>query len=434
MNKNTMFYLKCGKLYNGIDPEWKENWSILVKNDKIEKVGPEFECPESAQMIDLSDAAVTPGMIDAHMHMDYIDWHTIREEVYTTSEEAKTIAVIRTAQKALSRGFTTVRHMGGITSNGMGVLDVKRGIEKGYLDGCRIVAAPRFLCAAGSHGDLSQGFARNPEMGRIAQNLRLTLGAGKDFFVNAVREEIKYGADFIKIMATGGFFTPYDNPSQQQLNDEEMKAIIDTAHEWGKTVTAHVYSPEHIRKLVEYGIDGLEHCSLMDEETANLVEERGVYIVPTFCPYEEAVHYDPVLIKTKQEEYRIKLEYYKDKLQAGREVIKNCGCKLGYGTDMVATHQNYESGYEFKAWMESGMGTFRTLHAATQVNAQILQLDDKIGTLEPGKLADISAWKRDLMTDPYALLDCGFVMKEGVIYPTESCEDVDWDAIGRPGR
>ena len=225
MSKYT--YIICGKLYNGIDAEFKEGYKILVKDNKIEAVGREIPQPETAEVVDLSDATVTPGMIDAHMHMDYIDWHTIREEVYTTSEEAKTIAIIRTAQKTLSRGFTTVRHPGGITSNGFGVLDVKRAIEKGYITGSRIVAAPRFLCAAGSHGDLSQGFARNPELSNIVQNLRLSLGAGKDFFVNAVREEIKYGADFIKIMATGGFFTPYDNPSQQQMNDEELKAIME---------------------------------------------------------------------------------------------------------------------------------------------------------------------------------------------------------------
>ena len=110
-------------------------------------------------------------------------------------------------------------------------------------------------------------------------------------------------------------------------------------------------------------------------------------------------------------------------LQAGREVLKNCKCKMGYGTDFVATHQNYESGFEYKAWMDSGMGGFRALHAATKVNAEILQLDDKIGTLEVGKLADISAWKRDLLTDPYALLDCAFVMKEGLVYQTERCEE-----------
>ena len=422
MDKLT--YIICGKLYDGIEPEFKVNYKILVKNEKIEAVGCDIPQPESAQVIDLSDATVTPGMIDAHMHMDYIDWHTIRDEVYTTSEEAKTIACIRTAQKTLSRGFTTIRHTGGITSNGFGILDVKRAIEKGYITGSRIVAAPRFICSAGSHGDLSQGFARNPELSAITQNMRPILGAGKDFFVNAVREEIKYGADFIKIMATGGFFTPYDNPSQQQLNDEELQAVMNTAHEWGKTVTAHVYSPDHMKKLIQFGIDGMEHCSLMNEETAQMIADNDVYVVPTFCPYEEAVHYDPVLIKTKQEEYRIKLEYYKDALQAGREVIKNCKCKLGYGTDMVATHQNYESGFEFKAWMESGMGTFRTLHAATKVNSEILMLDDKIGTLEVGKLADIAAWKRDLMTDPYALLDCSFVMKEGIEYPTERCEEL----------
>lgn len=422
MDKLT--YIICGKLYDGIDSELKEGYKILVKNDKIEALGREMPKPESAEVIDLSDATVTPGMIDAHMHMDYIDWHTIREEVYSTSEEAKTIAIIRTAQKTLSRGFTTVRHVGGVTSNGFGVLDVKRAIEKGYITGSRIVAAPRFLCGAGSHGDMSQGFAKNPELSMIAQNLRLTLGAGKDFFVNAVREEIKYGADFIKIMATGGFFTPYDNPSQQQLNDEELQAIMNTAHEWGKTVTAHVYSVDHMQKLIKYGIDGMEHCSLMDEETAQMIADNGIYVVPTFCPYEEAVHYDPVMIQTKQEEYRIKLEYYKDALQAGREVIKNCKCKLGYGTDMVATHQNYESGFEYKAWMEGDMGGFRALHAATKVNAEILQLEDKIGTLEAGKLADIAAWKRDLLTDPYALMDCAFVMKEGISYPTEICEEL----------
>ena len=121
MSKYT--YIICGKLYNGIDAEFKEGYKILVKDNKIEAVGREIPQPETAEVVDLSDATVTPGMIDAHMHMDYIDWHTIREEVYTTSEEAKTIAIIRTAQKTLSRGFTTVRHPGGITSNGFGVLE-----------------------------------------------------------------------------------------------------------------------------------------------------------------------------------------------------------------------------------------------------------------------------------------------------------------------
>lgn len=413
--------LRCGRLYDGITPEWKTGQSILIEDDHIAEIGNVVNIPEEARIIDLTDCQVTPGMIDAHMHMDFFDWHTVREEVYSQSEEAKTLAIARCAKKALRRGFTTVRHVGGITSNSYGVLDVKHAIEKGYFAGSRIVAAPMFLCSAGSHGDLSQGFARNPLLSQKLQNERITLGTGKDYFVNAVREQVKYGSDFLKIMATGGFFTPYDTPIQQQLNDEELKAIMDTAHELGKTVTAHVYTNELMQKLISFGIDGMEHGSLMNRETAQIIEEKGIYLVPTFSPYEEAVHYDPEEIKKKQPEFRKKLELYKDALQAGREVICSSKIKLGYGTDFVANHQNYESGYEYEAWMSSGMHPFAALKAATSVNADILQLSDQIGTLEPGKLADISAWKRDLMQDKKALLDCAFVMKEGIQYQTESC-------------
>ena len=156
--------IRCGRLYDGRTEEWKQNQSILTDGPLIAAVGPEVPEPEGAQEIDLRDFQVTPGMIDAHMHMDYIDWHTIREEVYHTSEEAKTLAIARCARKALERGFTTVRHVGGITSNGYGVLDVNRAVERGYLPGARIVAAPVFFCTAGSHGDLSQGLARTPEL------------------------------------------------------------------------------------------------------------------------------------------------------------------------------------------------------------------------------------------------------------------------------
>ena len=264
--------LRCGRLYDGITPEWKTGQSILIEDDHIAEIGNEMNIPEGARIIDLTDCQVTPGMIDAHMHMDFFDWHTVREEVYSQSEEAKTLAIARCAKKALRRGFTTVRHVGGITSNGYGVLDVKHAIEKGYFAGSRIVAAPMFLCSAGSHGDLSQGFARNPLLSQKLQNESMTLGVGKDYFVNAVREQVKYGSDFLKIMATGGFFTPYDTPIQQQLNDEELKAIMDTAHELGKTVTAHVYTNELMHKLISFGIDGMEHGSLMNRETAQIIE------------------------------------------------------------------------------------------------------------------------------------------------------------------
>jgi imidazolonepropionase-like amidohydrolase len=420
MLKSRFKVLQCGWLFNGLQWEWNKNQKILVEGSRIAEIGPSVHVPEGTENIDLSDKYVTPGLIDAHMHMDYFDWHTVRKEVYESSEEAKTLAIARCANKALHRGFTTIRHLGGITSKGYGVLDVKKAINNGYIEGSRIIAAPLFLCSAGSHGDLSQGFAANPELSRTLQGERYTLGSGKNFFVNAVREQVKYGSDFLKIMATGGFFTPNDTPVQQQLNDEELKAIIGTAHELGKTVTAHVYTNELMQKLINFGIDGLEHGSMMNEETAAMIEEKGIYLVPTFTPYEEAVHYDPVAIKDKQPEFRRKLELYKDALQAGRKVICNSHIKLGYGTDLVANHQNYESGYEYVAWMRSGMNPFHALQAATKNNSEILGISDQVGTLEVGKLADISGWTSSPMTDEKALLNCGFVMKDGVCYTPES--------------
>ena len=412
--------LRCGCLYDGFTPEWKEGMSVLVADDRIEAVGTEVPCPEGAEEVDLTGCQVTPGLIDAHMHMDFRDWHTIRQEVYETSEEAKTLAVLRCAGKTLRRGFTAVRHMGGITGCGYGVLDVKRAVERGDFPGSRIIAAPMFLCTPGSHGDLSQGMARNPALSAQLQDERPTLGNGPDFFVRAVREQVKYGSDFLKIMATGGFFTPNDTPVDQQLNDAELEAIIRTAHEYRRTVTAHVYTPALMQKLIRLGVDGLEHGSLMDRETAEMIEARNIYLVPTFSPYEEAVHYDPEAIRDKQPEFRRKLELYKDALQKGREVIVKSRIRLGYGTDFVANHQNYESGWEYEAWMKSGMEPFRALKAATSTNAEILGLSDEIGTIEPGKKADVAAWRRDLMKDPRALLDCAFVMKDGIAYATES--------------
>ena len=137
--------IRCGLLYDGVTEEWKKDQQILVEDDRIVAVGTAVPAPEGTREIDLSAYQVTPGLIDAHMHMDFLDWHTIREEVYSTSEEAKTLAIARCAKKALLRGFTTVRHVGGITSKGYGVLDVKRAIAAGYLEGylrCSVVSDP----------------------------------------------------------------------------------------------------------------------------------------------------------------------------------------------------------------------------------------------------------------------------------------------------
>jgi len=247
--------------------------------------------------------------------------------------------------------------------------------------------------------------------------MNIGMGNGAEYFREAVRREIKFGSDFIKIMLSGGFFTPNDSPLDQQLSDEELYAIISTARGLGKSITAHVYHPPLMQKLVKFGITGIEHGSMMDEETADMIEKAGIYVVPTFLPYDEIIRLDEKNLAKKSPEFQAKLRKYSDKLKSGREVIINSKIKLGYGTDLVVVHQCYESWYEYDSWMKSGLDPFRALKAATSINAEILERENYIGSIEPGKYADISAWSKDLLNQSDALSECAFVMKEGKIYP-----------------
>ena len=408
----------CGKLYDGLKPELQPDMEILVEDKKISVVGRKLPAPPDAEIIDLTEATVTPGMIDAHVHPSFFDWRDVYKDPLYNSNGYRTLAVSHCVRKTLEGGFTTIRSLGWFTEDY--ILDVKRAIEEGYLQGSRMVVAPHVLGADGGHGDMTQVVRNNPVLTDYLRDSCYGLGCGPDFFAAAVRREKKLGADFIKIMATGGFSTPNDDPMYMELSDAELAAIFDTARSLGISVTAHAYGPEAIQKLISYGIQGIEHGALMDEKTARMMEESKTYLVPTFCPFEDAINMDEASMAKKSPDFRRKLIKYQKKLIEGRKIIIDSGIKLGYGTDFVTVHQNYESGWEYHSWFTNGIDPFRILQAATKTNSEILELDDKIGTIEPGKLADISGWKRDLLTDPHALRDCAFVMKEGVVYEAVS--------------
>lgn len=415
MEKYTL--IKCGKLFDGIKEEFQLNKEILIEGNRIKEVGENLEV-ENAKIIDLSHLTVTPGLIDAHVHPDIMDWRVLSKTLTFYGDPYATLATARTAEKALRRGFTTIRCVGTIGSDYY-LADVRAAIEQGYYKGARMVIAA-MTATPGSHGDfVGQGFSTNSNFDLSDANK--FLGNGPDFFRKSVRLQKKRGYDFIKIMATGGFATPNDSPTEKQLADDELKAIIETAHDLEMKVTAHAYSSELIQCLVKHGIDGIEHGALMDEETAKLLGEKGVYVVPTFCPYEEIVNLNEEDLNKKEKHFADKLRFYAENVRKSRKVIVNSNIKLGYGTDFVTVHNSYDSGYEYEAWMNNGMGCFRTLMAATSVNAEIVELKD-VGKIEAGKLADISGWDRDLEKDPKALLDCSFVMKDGVTYETETVD------------
>lgn len=414
--------IKCGKLYDGIQDTLQEDMEILVNGKVIESVGQDLEYPEGTEIIDLKECTVTPGMIDAHVHSQYIDWKTRNHDIVYRGASWKGMCHLYVARECLYRGFTTIRSIGNSTYEARGSLAAKEMIALGLFPGARMVVTPHYMADVGSHGDHSQYLRTNPDLADAFAKMTPTIGTGVEFFRHAVRNEIKMGADFIKIMINGGFSTPNDTPDDQQLSDEEIKVIIDTAHQLGSTVTAHIYNSEQMLKVAKMGIDGMEHGSLITEETARYMEENDIYLVPTFCPYDDIINLNEETLKKKTPQFQAKLRQYSKRLQEGRKTIINSKIRLGYGTDFVTVHNAYENGYEYESWMNSGIDPFRILKAATMTNAQILKIDHLVGSIEPGKLADISGWKRDLLTDPKALLDCAFVMKEGQAYETVKVE------------
>lgn len=408
--------IKCGKLFDGITERLMANMEIIVVNNIIEEVGQNLAVSRDTEVIDLSELTVTPGMIDAHVHLTFFEWQKKRQENIFNSPAYKTLAALYSAQKAMARGFTTIRHVGCSSFDGYGSIDVKRVINDGFFAGPRLVVAPMYLGVNGGPADHSQALKNNYQMARAMCECYPSIGSGADFFANAVREQQKLGADFIKIMVSGSFYSPDSSPDVIYFNDRELNSIIETAHSLNMQVTSHTYAAHAIQKLVKMGIDGIEHGALMDLETARLMEKSSTYLIPTFCPYDNIIN-DNIDDLAKQD-FNLKLKRYAPRLKEGRKCIVESNIKLGYGTDIVSIHNNYDCGFEYSCWLRSGMDPYRTLKAATSVNADILKLDG-VGVIKPGNYADIAAWDKDILLDHEALLDCAFVMKDGVLFPTE---------------
>ena len=410
------YLILCGKLFNGVLDELQDNMQIIVEDNKIMEVGKNLKKTSDMEVIDLTDLTVTPGMIDAHVHGNLMRWQEMDRILYN-SEAYSTLAFLHTAERCLERGFTTIR-CNGMGPAGFGIADVKRVIDRGLFPAARMIIGCHMLGGPGMPGDMSMYASENPMLSDFLQIP--AIGSGPDFFRNQVRREVKYGGDFIKIFLSGSFLSPDGGPEICYLDEEELKAIISTAHDLKKPVTAHVYPPRMMKKLIELGIDGMEHGALMDEETAYLFETSRTYLVPTFSPFQDIIEGNEDMVSLNTEDSQLKLHSYAKVLKESRRIICESKIKLGFGSDFCAVHQPYESWYEYRSWMRCHMDPFRILKAATIINAEILRMQHLIGSIEPGKYADIAGWRRDLLTDCDALSECSFVMKEGKIYATSN--------------
>ena len=418
----TKYFIICGKFFDGVEQRLKKNVKMLIEGAYITDVGESLNCPSDAQVIDLSQFTVTPGLIDSHVHFEFAAPSNFKDFAVTDTDEMKTLAVAHNLMKSLRSGYTTIRTTG-TSFQGFGMMDAKRAIERGWFAGSRFLVAPHALGTSGGHWDFSVFHTNsNPYVSEFLEQ-RNALGSGADAFKTLVRKQVKYGAEFIKIMAAGGFSSPGDDPNDPQLDKEELRAIIKTAKSLNCPTMAHAYTSPVIDMLIELGIDEIEHGTLMQSHTADLMEKHDVYLVPTIVtllPPDPEI--DLSRVPPKSEAYIFKQEKYASQLQESRkiviDIIMNRNITVGLGSDIVALYPSTDCWREFMAWVDIGIPPLRALVAATSANARICRMDNKIGALKPGMLADIAAWSRDIENDKRALSQCDFVMKEGIVYPT----------------
>jgi imidazolonepropionase-like amidohydrolase len=351
---------------------------VVFEDGVIKEVGRGAKTASGIR-IDCAGRAVMPGLIDAHVHLCSVDVEVQGEQRrYPTSLLAMYIA--RNVGEALSQGFTTVRDAGGADWG------LKAAVEKGLIPGPRLLVSGRMLSETGGHGDM-RARAECEEPCRCGGHIGMlfSIADGVDEVRGAVREELRRGADQIKVMAGGGVASPTDRLESVQYSREELQVAVQEASAAGTYVLAHAYTPEAIRNCVETGVRSVEHGNLLDEETARLMAERGVYLVTNFIAY-EMLHREGEAAGMPREKLD-KLALLYDRGVEALKIAQRAGVKLASGSDLLgplAAHRTEELAIKSRV-----LGPMGALVSTTKTNADLLRLGGECGTLSPGKRADL---------------------------------------------
>jgi len=394
--------IKCGSLIDVKNEQVKKNVLIFIKGNKIEKVGT-FEIPPGAEIIDLSDMTVLPGLIDSHVHL-FLHEGSYDDQLLKESIPYRTIRAVVHAKQTLEAGFTTIRDL---ETEGAGYADVdlKTAINQGIIPGPRMQVSTRALSTTGGYALM--GYSWEIQVPTGAQ-----LVDGVDEVRKAVREQIKYGADWIKIYADS---RRRRNEVADSLtwyltfSDDELKAIVEEAQKMNVKVAAHCYSSIAAQRAINAGVASIEHGLYLDEATLKLMKEKGVYYCPTLVAYyrwSKREGLSPETRKMIENTVKLHSETFKRALKVG--------VKIAFGSDLTESHGT--NAEEFELMVKYGMKPLDAIKSATIISAELLGWQDKIGSIEPGKLADIIAVKGDPLNDIKVLRDVKFVMKDGEIY------------------
>src|SRR5882762_1073995 len=403
--------IHCGSLIDGKNKEQLQQVTIVVEANKITSIDKGFTKPgQSDKLIDLSKKTVMPGLIDMHVHIESETSKDALVKRFTQNEADVAFQSTVYAKKTLLAGFTTVRDCGGTGVN----ISLRNAINSGVVIGPRIFTAGKSIASTGGHADPTNG-SRKDLMGDPGPKEGV-INSAEDAR-KAVRQRYKDGSDFIKITATGGVLSVAKDGSGPQFTQEEVNAIVETAKDYGMIVAAHAHGAEGMKRAVLAGVTTIDHGTLMTDEIMTLMIQKGTFHVPTIIAGKSAVEYAkipgyyPALVVPKAIAIGPRIQ------ETFSKSYKR-GVKIGFGTD-AGVFPHGENAREFGYMVEAGMPAIEALLAAMQVNATILGMGDKIGSIEKGKLADIVAVNENPTTNIKTMEKVTFVMKEGVVYKNE---------------
>ena len=403
--------LQCGKLIDPKSGKVSSNVSIIIEGNKIVEVRDGFaNGTTGSKVIDLKNKTVMPGLMDMHVHLESQTSPTEYLEKFTNNEADVAFNSVRFAEVTLMTGFTTVRDLGGSGVN----IALRNAIAMGTITGPRVITAGKSIATTGGHADPTNGYRRSL-MGDPGPDAGVANGA--DECRKAVRQRYKEGSDLIKITASGGVLSVAKSGENPQFTEEELKAIIETAKDYGFKVAAHCHGAEAMKRAVRAGVNSIEHGTMMDDEIMALMKEHGTYYVPTITAGKSVADsakkpgYYPAIITPKA----IAIG---SKIQNTFSRAYKAGVKIAFGTDAgVFMHgKNYK---EFSYMVEGGMPPIEAIRAATVNAADLIGMSDVLGTIEKGKIADIIAVSGDPLQNIEVMSQVKFVMKEGKVYKSE---------------
>src|SRR5437016_6902597 len=399
--------IRAGRVLNVRTGELRANQAIVIEGDKISQLSPSAEVKAAVgdTTIDLPDATLLPGLIDMHTHLTF-ELSSLSYEGLKISTAREALHCARNARRTLEAGFTTVRNLG---AKDYADIALRDAINDGDVIGPRIVASGPALGITGGHCDedlLPPGF--HLQGGGVAD--------GVEGVQHKVREVIKYGADVIKICATGGVLSKGDDPNASQYTLEEMKAIVADAHRLGRRVAAHAHGAEGVRWASEAGVDSIEHGHLMDDAAIVTLKKNGTYLVPTLFLGE---YMEKNMERSDVPEFS--KQKMRDVIAAMRKNIGKAfaaGVKVAFGTDAAVYPHGLNAG-EFHVYVNLGMTPLAAIQTATINASDLLGPKYLVGSLEPGKWADVIAVDGDPTKDVTILEHVKFVMKGGTVYKND---------------